>query len=212
MRIQSVICQQVQRRRGLSLIEVVVSSLLTGFVIVAALRGVGGIFATWSAAERQHDAAGLARQLMTEILQQRYLEPDVPANFGRELPETSLNRLLWDDVDDYHGLSETPRDRSGFALAGYSGWTWSATVEWVNVTSPQNSSVSDQGLVRITVTVTEPAGRQTILVGHRSQWGLMEQTPEATQTSQLWAASQLRVGTGRDLRSATNLFNAAQDQ
>lgn len=198
-------------RRGLTLTEVTISTLLVGFVLVSALQGVSGTYKTWIASESHHKAIALARQLMSEIEQQRYKDPDILGTLGIELPETTLNRALWDDVDDYNGWSSTPEDKNGVAIPGYSGWTRAVTVAYANVASPQNTTASDEGLKKITVTVTDPSGRQTILVGYRSQWGALEKAPEADSTLQTWAGVSLQVGTGDILDGGTAITNHAED-
>ncbi|MFG0335893.1 MAG: hypothetical protein ACF8TS_21250 [Maioricimonas sp. JB049] len=204
-------CRSPQRA-GLTLTEVTISTFLVGLVIVSALSGVTGVYKTWIACESQRKGAALARQMMSEIMQQQYKETGVLPSLGIELPETSLNRALWDDVDDYDGWSSTPEDKSGIPLAGYSGWTRSVAVDYANVSSPQNTAASDQGLKRITVTVTDPSGRQTILVGYRSQWGILEAAPEADATVQSWAGVALKTGQGVALQGGTEIPNHAEDQ
>jgi len=68
-------------------------------------------------------------------------------------------RATYDDVDDFHGLSESPQNSSGAAMPGYSGFTVAVSVtqpgaNWngaaaadvrlikVDVTSPENETIS----------------------------------------------------------------------
>ena len=108
-----------RRQRGLTLAEVVVSTMLVGVVLVGAMNGVGGVLKTWRAGEQRHDGLALCQQLMTEVLQRRYEEPDDTVQFGRESSESGGDRELWDDIDDYHDWSSAPEDRFGHPLSGY---------------------------------------------------------------------------------------------
>src|SRR5207249_6775945 len=122
------------------------------------------------------------------------------SNIGLDSLETTTNRSTWDDVDDYHGLDESPpRDKNGNNLTGFTGWRWKALVEFVQALSPQSASSTDQGLKRITITVSEPTGRQTILVTYRSQYGLLEQAPSADTTLQTSVINEIQFGSGTKL-------------
>jgi len=207
--------QRPARRRprsGLTLTEVTISTFLVGMVLVSSLSGIAAIYRTWVASETHHQAVALARQMMSEIVQQQYKDDDLLSGLGIELPETSLNRALWDDVDDYDGWSSTPEDRNGVPLPGYTGWTRSVTVDHASIADPQSTSAADQGLKRITVTVTDPGGRQTTLVGYRSEWGLLESAPEADSTVQSWVGVVLGTEQGVALQGGTEITNHAKDQ
>src|SRR5688572_9941296 len=141
-------------RAGLSLIEVVISTLLVGLVFVGALKSVGAVIRgrmhTGDSGKAQH----LASQLMAEILQNDYRDPDETPLFGRELSETNSPRANWDDVDDYHLWSSSPpEDASGIAIPDTTDWERSVLVEWVDPENPAVAIVSGQGVKRITVTV-----------------------------------------------------------
>ena len=198
-------------RRGMTLVEVVVSTLLAGLVLVCALRGVGSIFATWRESEDQHDGEGLAEQLMTEILQQLYEEPDDPPVLGVESPEVTTARSDWDDVDDYNGWSSAPETKDGTALSGWSGWSRAVTVEYVTIADPTTTTGSDEGLKRVTVTVTDPDARQTVLVAFRSQWGALEKLPLGDTTAQTFVTHEMQIGTSTTIQRGVALQNHAQD-
>ncbi len=141
-------------RAGLSLIEVVISTLLVGLVVISALKSVGAVIRgrmhTGDAGKAQH----LAGQLMAEILQKDYRDPNETPIFGRESSETNSPRASWDDVDDYHLWSSSPpEDASGMAIPESTDWERSAIVEWVNPENPAMAIATGQGVKRITVTV-----------------------------------------------------------
>ena len=104
-------------RAGLSLVEVVVSTMLVGLVLVGALKGVGAVIRGRVGTSDSGFGKHLASQLMAEIMENDYLEPVDPPTFGRETSESGGNRTDWDDVDDYHLWgSRPPTDRLGMAL------------------------------------------------------------------------------------------------
>jgi hypothetical protein len=66
------------------------------------------------AADVEFRAVRVARDLMEEIVAKPYSDPDVPDVFGREPADTA--RTLFNDVNDYNGLTETAgqlRDMTG---------------------------------------------------------------------------------------------------
>lgn len=139
---------------GFTIIETALSTVVIGLMLVAALQTVG---ASKLAQHRNADrarAVHLASLLLAEITAQAYEEPDVVKLFGPEPAELLPgNRSLYDDVDDYEGLSETPpRDRAGVAVTGFSGWTLTVKVQWVSPTNPATPSLIETGAKLITVT------------------------------------------------------------
>lgn len=199
-------------RGGLTLIEITASTFLVGALLVGALAAVGGIFRTWSAVETGQDAGALAQMLLSEILQQRYEEPVDEPRFGLEGTESSTERTEWDDVDDYHGWKSALTTKDGTPLPGLDGWTCSVSVELVRVDDPQSATTDDEGLKRITVTITDPSGRAAVLVGYRSRWGVLEAPPAAPATVHTGVVSTLDTGTARQVHGGVLLFNHAQDQ
>ncbi|MFT3785693.1 MAG: hypothetical protein QM770_05940 [Tepidisphaeraceae bacterium] len=105
-------------------------------------------------------AMALAKQLMSEIVQCRYADPDT---------DSGETRSTYDDVSDYNGLVESPpTDQTGTALPGYTGWTRRVTVRLVTLASPSTTSVTDVGLKEITVALSSPTGRLFTLTSLRS--------------------------------------------
>lgn len=198
------------RRDGISLVEVLASMVLVGVLMAAAMRSVGGVMQTWNASLHLHRGQGLAQQLMTEILQQSYENPDGSPIWGIESPESPTERSAWDDVDDYDGWSAVPQSKAGSSLVGYEQWRREVTVDYTDLANPTQSSLTDQGLKRITVTVTDPRGAQTILVGYRSRWGLLTQAPDADTTVTTHVHNEMRIGAGARLQSGTHVTNHAE--
>lgn len=140
-----------------SLAETVVSVALVGGLLVVALNTVGD---TTLGRQKMGDRGRghlLAQDLMTEILQQNYDDPDDTPTFGPEASESTGSRAGFDDVDDYTGWSASPpQKKDGAGTSDGPAWQRSVTVEYVaandDLTAPAVDS--DQGVKRITVTVT----------------------------------------------------------
>ena len=145
------------RREGFTLVEATISVLLVGTVLVAAMNTVG---ASKTGQYMRLEKTGgnlLAQNMMAEILSRFYEEPDGTAVFGWETGESGTQRDEWDDVDDYHGWSASPaKRRDGNAITD-SKWTRNVTVEWVNLDNLTQTSGSETGAKKITVTVKHGA-------------------------------------------------------
>jgi hypothetical protein len=142
------------KRTGLSLVELVISTMLVGMVLVGAMNCVGAVIRGRLGVGDSGNAEQLLRQLMSEIVEQEYLEPVNTPLFGTETSENGTARSDWDDVDDYHLWSASPpQDRYGSPLPNLTDWQRDVVVEWVDPSNPSVTVGSDQGVKRITVTV-----------------------------------------------------------
>jgi type II secretory pathway pseudopilin PulG len=144
----------IRRRSGLGLIEVVMSTLLVGVVLVGAMNLLGAVVRGRTKAADAARAQQFAQQLMNDILNTAYGEG---GSLGPDnvlillVPET---RNQFDDVDDFNLWWESPLlTRSGGIIPNTSGWRRSVEVAWVNPSNPGVVVGSNQGLKRITVTV-----------------------------------------------------------
>jgi prepilin-type N-terminal cleavage/methylation domain-containing protein len=142
-------------RRGMSLVEVLLATVIVGGVLVGAMRMVGSVVHGRRLLVQQQRAEWLAMDLMEEILEKPYRDSDdLITEFGPELSELLVNRADLDDVDDFHSWSESPpEDRQGNSLSGFSGWRREVEIKWVNPSQPANTVGSDQGGKRVTVRV-----------------------------------------------------------
>ncbi|QDU40151.1 hypothetical protein Mal4_45060 [Maioricimonas rarisocia] len=161
-----------ENRSGLSLIEVVVSTMLVALVLIGALRCFGAVLRSRTNTADTMRARLLGRQLLTEILNGEYVDPGAVPLFGPEAGEplvTAGPRSGWNDVDDYHLWSGSPpQDRNGVPLPNLAGWQRDVAVEWVDPASPENVSLTDQGVKRITVVVSRSGTTLATAVGLRS--------------------------------------------
>jgi hypothetical protein len=134
-------------------VEATLSVVVVGLMLVAALRTISA-----SAQGQIHNAdrlrgALLANALLTEITGLRYSEPTEVALFGPEVSELG-GRPAYDDVDDYHGWTESPPvEKDGAAIPNAAGWRRSVTVAYTNPANLSATSAIATGAKRITVTV-----------------------------------------------------------
>jgi prepilin-type N-terminal cleavage/methylation domain-containing protein len=147
---------------GFTLVEVVLSMLIVGLVIVAAIETVGAAIRTQTITHDRARAMLLAQDLMNEILQQAYQEPiETPIVFGREASEPvgpAVPRTAFDDVDDYHNWNTTntrfpPQARDGTPLEGFEGWSRSVVVDYVGANNLGVVTPTPSGIKRITIRV-----------------------------------------------------------
>lgn len=159
-----------QRRRGVTLIETVLSVMILGGAFVAVLNTIATSRAAQAvAAERQY-ARLLAEDLLAEILsKQKYKEGD---SIGKDLDEAVSGRPAFDDVDDYHNYVDLPpSDADGNALPGADGLMRWVGVFYANPLTPNQQSGTDQGLKYILVMVRRGNKRLAVVHGYRSdQW------------------------------------------
>lgn len=137
----------------MSLVEVTISTLIIGLLLLAAMKSSGQMLRSRAATSDPLRGELLARELLTEILNVAYKDVTSPV-FGPEFGEVNGNRSLFDDVDDWNGWrASPPRQKDGTVISSFTGWQRDVTVQLVNVTNPATPSNTDQGVKRITVTV-----------------------------------------------------------
>lgn len=152
-------CRPVRVGRGYTMVEVVVSSAVVALMLVAALQAAGAARLNLVQVSQHSRGMALAQDLMTEILQQAYADPDESPLWGREPAELlSLTRALFDDVDDYLAYMEgSLKYKNGTTMPDGKGWARRVEIAMLD---PSDLSVVegvtpdvDTGLKRITVTV-----------------------------------------------------------
>jgi len=203
---------QTRRRRGTTLIEVVMATMVVGVILVSAMNVVGASLRTRRATADLNTGARLAEQLLAECISMPYLDPESPGSSnGPESGEGGGNRKEFDDVDDYHNFSESQiRDKDDKKIDGFSGWTRSVTVQWANQLNGTPWLLWDTGLKRIVVTATAPDGTQTMRYALRNKDGSLQQAPSEDTTVVTMIAGELEVG-GATSHAATSTLNHAAD-
>ena len=200
-------------RRGFTLIEAAVSTIVVGVMLVAAFQTVASAADGRRKAFNLRKAQVLADMLLTEVCSMPYEDPNSPGGFGPESGETAEPRTF-NDIDDYDGYTaKPPTDRKGVVIAPYEGWRWSASVQNVlsDLTGVRAASAS-VGLRLVTVTVTSPEGVTTTQSRLRSRWSVFDQMP--TNDSRAFRRVVVRIGAGDspiDVYQSVDTINSPQE-
>lgn len=152
-------------QRGVTLIDLI----LVIIIVAIAIPPMVGVFITSTRNSTfgvtMARANHLASNLFEEIRSKRWDENTgaASATLG---PEGGETRTTYDDVDDFHGLNETPpKDSQGVDMSGSTGFGQQVSVCYVASTALDTCLGSGtSNYKRITVTVTDPQGRVTPLV------------------------------------------------
>jgi type II secretory pathway pseudopilin PulG len=202
------------KQNGMTLLEIVVATMITGAMLVASLNSVGAVFQTQKLNADRLKGPGLAHELMSEILAMPYKDPTSnTAALGTEAGESTANRLAFDDVDDYDGLNTMGiKAKSGTTRTGYSTWREQVSVQWIETLTGLAWILGDTGLKRITVTITSPDGEVTQLLAYRYKEGALERAPMVDTSAVTWMGAELRLGgVTTPVRMGTNLTNHTPD-
>jgi len=141
-------------RPAFSLLEIAISTLIVGVVMVAAMRTLGAAIRSKQYLDNQSQANLLAETLMDEVVRRQYADTSVLSLFGPELAELGVARAQFDDVDDYHNWTESPpQDGQGNPLANFDDWQRKVIVQYVDPANPNTVVMLDRGLKRVTVSV-----------------------------------------------------------
>ncbi|MEO0482421.1 MAG: prepilin-type N-terminal cleavage/methylation domain-containing protein [Planctomycetota bacterium] len=148
--------QSSARRRGVTLVEAVLSMVIVSVLLVSALNAAGQV---WQSRQTAHDTMRgqpLADELLAEILDKAYADPDDPdRGIGLDPGESADDRGQFDDVDDYQGYAATPpEDGNGNPIESFDGWTRAVTVGFVADGSFGALTATDTGIKRIEVSVS----------------------------------------------------------
>jgi MSHA pilin protein MshD len=142
------------KRQGLTLVEVVVSTMIVAVLMVATLNALGAATSSGKTAGNRAVAIGLADDIMAEIFKAKYVDPGATPVFGLETGEGNTSRAAFNDVDDYNGWSEQPpQAKDGTVLNDRADWRRRVTVDRVTVSDPTTTSSSETGIKRIRVDV-----------------------------------------------------------
>ena len=158
-----------QIARAFSMVEAVVSIVVVGGMLVAALNTVGAnATAQYKMSEREQ-ARFLAEALLTEILEMPYEDETDPNNIGRESGESSVTRADFDDVDDYKNWADNAEDKQGTVIPAVEGYTRDVKVKWVTLNDTSVISGSETGVKRVRVTVSRNGKEILTVTGFRTE-------------------------------------------
>lgn len=144
-------------RAGVGMMEVLVATLIVGIVMVAALRSLGAAVRASVSIAQHHKAVGLAEELMSEILQASYHDPEGEDTIGLDSGESATPRTSFDDIDDFDGWTASPPvTAAGVPKEDHVNWSRSVQVAYVAPTTPDGAALSTSarsGAKRVIVTV-----------------------------------------------------------
>ncbi len=145
------------RRRtapGFSLIEASLSVVIVAVMFAAVIQTVAAARMSQYKTDGRSRGSALAHDLMAEILQQSYDEPDGPGPIGRDTFELAFSRAGFDDVDDYDGwIASPPQLKDGTPLSLLAAWSRTVEVRWIDSTNLSLTAGTETTAKRIIVTV-----------------------------------------------------------
>ncbi|WP_236614328.1 type IV pilus modification PilV family protein [Stutzerimonas azotifigens] len=143
------------RQRGMTLVELVITIVIVGIAAAALFAAMAAITGRSADPMLRQQSLTLAESYLEEILLQNFMPTPQPSDCGR---------ACFNDVRDYHGLEQSPRDPNGNTLASLADYRVA-----VAVSGP--ASLNGVAALRIRVAVTDPAGQSLVLEGYRSCYG-----------------------------------------
>ena len=155
--------------RGLSQVEVVISTIIISVLMVSSLSTIAASRRSQLAESNEVGGLAIAEALLAEITQLPVRDPACDCGFGPESGETGTSRIGFDDVDDYHNLVDfPPKSRSGISLSGYSDLSRNVSIDMVSVNNWNTTATNYEGVYRITIRVLRDNIECARLVGYRS--------------------------------------------
>lgn len=161
-----------RQARGLSMVEVVLSMILVGFLIASTMDLVGPMVRSNSHSADKLVAYSLADELSKEIATHFYSDPDISGSppLGVDGTENASVRSDFDDIDDYNGWSSSPpKTSSNIVNTRLTGWKRWVVVDYVLISDPSTVSQTDTGLKRVTVQVSKNGVKLATIVTYHSQ-------------------------------------------
>lgn len=150
--------------RGMTIAEAAIATLIVGGMLVAAMTSVAASRTIRGRVADRVRAQQLALDLISEILQQGFLDPAMSSSLtpntssssstGSSTP-TTTSRAGWAYVSDYNGLVDSPpQTKSGTPIPDVTSWTRTVTVQWADPTTLASTGSTNTGVFLINVTVS----------------------------------------------------------
>jgi len=136
MRVITILCEKVKKdinnlKKGFSLIELIISMVILGFVLMSLIKVFSDLTVTSVQPDYRYTQSMLGQELLEEIRSKRFDEleyKDANGNWstsmGVDAGETAGNKSTFDDVDDFNSFSET-------LSSPFSGFLRSVTVGYI---------------------------------------------------------------------------------
>ncbi|MGB7329213.1 MAG: hypothetical protein WBD31_30305 [Rubripirellula sp.] len=201
---------QHSTRHGVTLIEILVSTILISGVLLTSLATSANM---WRSRVQSHStamAAELSESILGEITSMRFEDSADPI-WGPEPEENGAGRAAFDDIDDYHDYTASPPvHRDGTTMTDYAGWSIAISVEaaWPTDTGITTSAITANEtapeLRLITVTCVTPTGNaisESMLASD-----VPTQTAPASQPYR-WHSLRVSLPSGRAVTIPTPLRN-----
>ena len=153
-------------RRGFSLIEVLIAAALAGIAVTAGMVAVESGTEANALAQEVTRSAFLAQEIREWTLTLPFRDPDPGDADNPPGPDGSDPQVFVDDLDDLKGVTYSPpRDASGAALVGMTGWSQEISMEW-RQPDDLRTTVADGGsdVIHVAVTVRRN-GRPVLSAG-----------------------------------------------
>ncbi|APG27864.1 pilus assembly protein MshD [Syntrophotalea acetylenivorans] len=152
------ISSRLRKSRGFTLIELIISIVVVSIALGGVLLAINYTVTHSADPMLQHQALAIAESYLEEILLKPFADPDGI--------DTESTRALFDDVDDYNGLSDNgARDQTDTAINGLHNYTVDVTVA-----STALNGIGDTNSKKITVTVRHSTGINMSLSGYRTSY------------------------------------------
>ena len=121
-------------RRGISLAETVVSTLLIALVMVSTLQIVAPIARSTTVHADRLIAADLANEMIEEIATKSFVDTltDSVDDIGFDKDEAFTKRSEYDDIDDYNAWNSSPPMLTN-GLTNYKLGSWTRSVKVAHV-------------------------------------------------------------------------------
>lgn len=144
---------------GFSMVEVVLSTVILSVLLTSALSTISAAKKGGRVMLDKAIGTELALNMMDELSLLKYEEITGDDSIGTESGEDNDDRRDKDDIDDYHGWSQSPPLDIDNRELPYTDYTRSVEVVWVD--SDLNVVGSNSQMKRVSVTIT----RGTVEVG-----------------------------------------------
>ena len=132
------VIQPKQIRRGLSLIEVVASTMIVGMMAVATLNSLGAATKSSNSIGNRAVACRTGRRADVGNHAAALQRSDGSTVFGRESGESAIAPSAFDDVDDYDGWNASPPQyRDGTTIPDRTNWRQTRRDPCVVPTNPR---------------------------------------------------------------------------
>ncbi|MGL4317270.1 MAG: type IV pilus modification PilV family protein [Pseudomonas sp.] len=146
----------MKRQAGMTLVELVITIVIVGIAAAALYSAMAAIVGRSADPLLRQQSLAIAEAYMEEILLQPFSDPDGLADCGRS---------CFDNVGDYAGLAEAPRDARNTAIAALSAYRVQ-----VAVSTQAWAGLGASDVLYVQVTVTDPASQQLVLGGYRTRY------------------------------------------